>query len=80
MAKAGWPRGPLVAYVSAMESLAVLSTYSAGVGRVRSRPASIPQGCPLSTSILALVMSGWANRLLDSCVGSVPRALADDLL
>eukprot|EP00969_Alexandrium_andersonii_P305624 13509484-Alexandrium_andersonii.AAC.1 len=79
MAMAGWPTHPLAAYISYQESMCVHASFSGALGAPRRRPRSIPQGCPWSMAILALVTTPWIRlTLAESC--SVPRVLADDLL
>eukprot|EP00969_Alexandrium_andersonii_P333543 14741157-Alexandrium_andersonii.AAC.1 len=48
------------------------------VGPAHRRSRGLPQGCPLSTMMLAYFATGWANAMRLKQV--IPRALADDLM
>ena len=62
-----------------MEALSAVGCYANGCGQDVRRLCSIPQGCPLSVTVLALAIVPWTliiRALHSSCV---PRALADDM-
>eukprot|EP00969_Alexandrium_andersonii_P313994 13871607-Alexandrium_andersonii.AAC.1 len=63
-----------------MEAVAVRAHYPMGLGAVRKRPASIPQGCLLSMMVQALMTVPWVRLLKAKYDAVVPRCLADDLL
>eukprot|EP00969_Alexandrium_andersonii_P167366 7398666-Alexandrium_andersonii.AAC.1 len=52
MLASGWPCQMVCAYARFMTQLEVVSSYGGFVGEARRRPASIPQGCPLSMAII----------------------------
>eukprot|EP00969_Alexandrium_andersonii_P153882 6804443-Alexandrium_andersonii.AAC.1 len=59
MAQSGWPIKLVSAYARFMEGLEVRSSFGSYLGAARSRPSSIPQGCPWSMAILALATTPW---------------------
>ena len=72
------PTKVLWAYSRLMNSVQVVNCLSTGAGKMYQKPCSIPQGCPLSMTILALMTYPWIQLVKQwRCVK--PRALADDL-
>ena len=61
-----------------MESLKVYNTVKGGVGPPYSRACGIPQGCPLSMTMVAFLMRPWVG--LVKSIGAKPRVLADDIM
>eukprot|EP00969_Alexandrium_andersonii_P099214 4375446-Alexandrium_andersonii.AAC.1 len=80
MVRSGWPWKLVGAYARYMEGLQVRSSFDGHVGQERSRPSSIPQGCPWSMAVLALATAPWAAMVSAEHPASTPRILADDLL
>ena len=68
----------LWAYTRIMADIKVVNVLSMGAGRPYQRTCSIPQGCPFSMSILALMTYPWI-KLIREQTATIPRALADDL-
>ena len=68
---AGLPPHILDAYMRFQESLNVFNAISGGLGKPYCRPYGIPQGCPLSMTIIALLLRPWLFIVLDR--GSTPR-------
>ena len=75
---AGMPINILWAYIRIMEEMKVANCLSLGVGETYRKSCSIPQGCPFSMAILALMTYPWI-QLVKQQTGVIPRALADDL-
>ena len=75
---AGMPANILCAYVRFLENIVVFNAYATGLGAPRRRVGSIPQGCPFSMRILALITRPWCELVRLS--GVIPRVLADDLM
>ena len=48
------------------------------IGEEHQDGCSIPQGCPFSMTMVALLMMPWLNLMKD--IGVQPRVLADDLM
>ena len=76
---AGMPPRVLWAYSRLMQNVTVVNNLSLGVGIGYSKPCSIPQGCPFSMAMLALVTRPWISYIKCHYQRVVPRALADDL-
>eukprot|EP00969_Alexandrium_andersonii_P078900 3479184-Alexandrium_andersonii.AAC.1 len=80
---AGAPIGVTTAYCQYMEQVQVFGSYGQGIGSLRRRVQSIPQGCPMSMMVLTLITAAWSNSLsAGQCDVSSPimRVLADDIL
>ena len=75
---AGIPEKNLKAYRSMMDTVKVVNVLPQGAGTPYTRRCSIPQGCPLSMMILALITRPWI--LLMKHMQVIPRTLADDLM
>ena len=75
---AGCPTPITTAYASFHRSALYHNTVAGGLGEPHSHPCSIPQGCPLSMTMIAFLLSPWARYMRSLQVS--PRALADDLL
>ena len=72
------PPKVLNAYKRYREQLQVHNTLAAGLGDRHTRLNGIPQGCPFSMMLVALLLRPWI--LLMESIGTDPRTLADDLL
>ena len=68
----------LHAYRRYQEQMVVYNTLALGIGWPHHRPNGIPQGCPLSKMLIALMLRPWMSLMEDQ--GAIPRTLADDLL
>ena len=78
-ASAGMPRGVLRAYKIFLEQLLVYNCLAGGVGLPYRRKCGIPQGCPFSMMVVALIMRTWVIQMRD--IGDVHcYILADDVL
>ena len=75
---AGMPQSMLSAYAKYQEGLQIYNSLTAGLGAKHNRPNGIPQGCPLSMMIVALLTRPW--MLVTKACKVTPRGLADDLL
>ena len=75
---AGMPKGVLLAYKNFLENLSIYNGIGNHVGYKYSRKCGIPQGCPLSMTIVALLMRAWAIELRVMHVDT--KVLADDVL
>lgn len=77
--EAGMPSRILEPYMRYIDNLKVRYQVGEMVGDANHDVTSIPQGCPFSMTMVALLMLPWINKLQDD-VGVQPRVLADDLL
>jgi hypothetical protein len=75
---AGMPTRVLDPYTRFMEGVSVYNTIGRGVGQPYTRRCGIPQGCPMSMMLIALLLRPWTIAM--DTVGVIPRILADDLL
>ena len=78
-AAAGMPRGVLTAYKAYLEALLLYNMLAGGVGAPHKRLCGIPQGCPLSMAMVALIMRPWII-LMRSISGIKCFILADEVL
>ena len=76
---AGMPGSILDAYRRFQEGIIVHNTIVGGIGRGFQRKTSIPQGCPLSMMMMALLMRPWAIKVRATGMMRT-RILADDIL
>ncbi len=76
--EAGMPRCVLRAYAGFWENLEIHFQLAGTLGQKHKDPMSIPQGCPFSMTLIALLMRPWMGLMREE--GVTPRALADDLL
>ena len=74
---AGFPTGVLTAYRNYHENAVAHNSLGLGIGTPHTRQTGIPQGCPLSMMLVALLMRTWIIIMED--MHTVPRTLADDL-
>ena len=56
---AGMPRGVLDAYRRYLENLVTYNVVAGGLGHGQKRRCGIPQGCPFSMMVVALIMRPW---------------------
>lgn len=77
-AAAGMPPRILCAYKSFQEALTARNAVAGQMGEPYPKPTSIPQGCPLSMMLVALITRPWI--LLMRKLETVPRVLADDIM
>ena len=78
-AAAGIPPTILTAYRAYIENLLLYNCLAGGIGRPHKRRCGIPQGCPFSMMMVALIMRPWV--LLMRLIGDVQCfILADDVL
>ena len=77
-AKAGAPAGVTLAWFKFLEGLKVRNSMALAIGELFERPASVPQGCPLSMMWLCLLMRHLVIKpRMHACTA---RVLADDLI
>ena len=76
---AGMPEPILKAYQSYLDNLHVYNCLAGGVGRPYLRRCGIPQGCPFSMCMVALIMRPWC-LLMRKSGGVRSYVLADDVL
>ena len=74
----GMPLRVIGPYSRLMKKIQVVNCLSLGAGKPYRRRCSIPQGCPWSMTMLALITLPWL-RLVESTTRAMPRSLADDL-
>ena len=75
---AGMPTSILWAYTRLMAEVKIVNCLSMGIGETYRRTCNIPQGCPWSMAVLALMTRPWI-LMIKATTQTVPRALADDL-
>ena len=75
---AGMPREVITAYRNFLENLIVYNGFENSVGHKYTRKCGIPQGCPLSMTIVALLMRAWVVEMKSMEVEA--KILADDVL
>ena len=78
MACAGLPTQILWAYTRIMTSMTIINCLPMGAGTPYKRKCSIPQGCPWSMTVLALMAYPWI-AIVKQHTSTIPRVLADDL-
>ena len=76
---AGMPKRVLQAYSTFLEQLLVYNTVMGGMGTPYRRRCGIPQGCPFSMAMVALLMRGWVIAMR-GYTGVKATILADDVL
>ena len=76
--KAGMPSKVLETYRSFMSPLKIHNTIVGWIGAPHDRKCGIPQGCPLSMMMIALLLRPWVHVVKK--VGATPKVLADDIL
>jgi ribonuclease HI len=76
--EAGMPKRILDPYFRYIDSLQIRYQVGSTVGEQHYDVCSIPQGCPFSMTIVAIIMLPWVHRMRELEVE--PRVLADDLM
>jgi len=76
--QAGMPIGVLTAYFEYIDNIQVKFQVGKTIGKAHHERCSIPQGCPFSMIIVALITRVWVKHIEKQNVE--PRCLADDLL
>ncbi len=72
------PRRILAPFFKFINNLKVRFQVSETIGRPHIERCSIPQGCPFSMALVALITRVWVAKMED--INVEPRCLADDLL
>ena len=72
------PARILEPYFSFIDSLQSAYQLGDNLGTPRGDKCSIPQGCPFSMTMVAIIMRPWIMLMIEDEVA--PRVLADDLL
>jgi ribonuclease HI len=75
---AGMPQRFLLPYFDFIDNLQVRFQVGEVIGPAHLERCSIPQGCPFSMALVALLTKIWVNHM--ETFGVEPRCLADDLL
>ena len=73
----GFPKHILTAYRNFHENVTYHNSIGTGLGAPHFKKCSIPQGCPLSMTIIAFTFHSWVSLM--KAHGGKPRGLADDL-
>lgn len=68
---AGIPNRVLTAYRNYHDKVLAYNAVAGALGQPYTKPASIPQGCPLSMVLIALIMRPWT--LIAQQAGAIPR-------
>ena len=76
---AGMPPKVLTAYRNYLENLTLYNALAGGMGKPYSKKCGIPQGCPLSMVMVALIMRPWI-AITRTIPGVSCYILADDVL
>merc|ERR1712197_13010 len=71
------PTNILLAYEAYQHDLVIHNQIGPAIGQPHRHRCSIPQGCPLSMALVALLMRPWILTMREQQVE--PRVLADDL-
>ena len=74
---AGMPARILKPHIGAIESLQIRNTLTVGYRQEHTRKRGIPQRCPFSMTLTALLVRPWIMQVLRA--GAILRVLADDL-
>ena len=74
---AGMPTNILLAYEAFQSELVIHNQIGTTIGKPHQHRCSIPQGCPFSMALVALLMRPWISTMRANQVE--PRVLADDL-
>ena len=74
---AGMPTNILLTYEAFQEALIIHNQLGHVIGQPHKHRCSIPQGCPFSMALVALLMRPWISTMRDNNLE--PRVLADDL-
>ena len=75
---AGMPTRILIPYTHFLENLLLYNCLAGGIGTPHTRACGIPQGCPFSMTIVALIMKPWVILMRACSVTCF--ILADDVL
>jgi ribonuclease HI len=76
--RAGMPQRILNPYFAYIDNISVRFQVGETIGAPHKEKCSIPQGCPFSMMLVALVTRVWVNQMTHLNVE--PRCLADDLM
>ena len=76
--EAGMPDRVLQAYMKYINNIEVRFQIGRTIGKHHQDPASLPQGCPFSMAMVALLFKPWLSVMKQAKV--TPRCLADDLM
>ena len=74
----GFPPKVLQTYTKFIEALKIHNTIPGGIGTPCTRQCGIPQGCPLSMLMIAILMTPWVQ--MAKANNTSPKVLADDIL
>ena len=72
------PRRILDPYFAYIDNFQIRYQIGKTVGSEHQDRCSIPQGCPFSMTMVALLLKPWINYMIE--LGVEPRVLADDLM
>ena len=75
--RAGMPTSILLTYEAFQQNLVVYNQVGNTLGQPHTHRCSIPQGCPFSMMLIALLMRPWILHMRANLL--TPRVLADDL-
>ena len=76
--EAGMPRRILQPYKQYITGMQIQLQVGNTIGRPHQDTASLPQGCPFSLMMAALLLKPWISTMREA--GVTPRCLADDLM
>ena len=76
--EAGMPRRILQPYKQYITGMQIQFQVGNTIGRPHQDTASLPQGCPFSMMMVALLLKPWISAMREA--GVTPRCLADDLM
>ena len=76
--ESGFPQRILDPYMRYLEQLNIFNSLAGTLGEPHQRKCSIPQGCPLSMTMISFLMRPWISVVKE--IGAKPRILADDIL
>ena len=74
----GCPSRVVEPYMRYLEGMIVYNSVAGTLGEPHKRKCSIPQGCPLSMTMIAFMLRPWIGVIKE--IGAKPRILADDIM
>ena len=76
--ESGCPDRIVEPYMRYLEQMQIYNSVAGTFGEPHKRLCSIPQGCPLSMTMIAFLLHPWIEIIKE--IGANPRVLADDIM
>ena len=74
----GCPSRVVEPYMRYLDQMVIYNSVAGTLGEPHQRKCSIPQGCPLSMTMMAFLLRPWVGLMKH--MGCTPRVLADDIM